>query len=69
VKGSDGRRIGKSKKSWDGGRKVYDGIGLHAEDEQDPREVPDDYNPLTQLQKNVKRNQGKEQTKKVPALD
>jgi arylsulfatase len=32
-------------------------------------EVPDDYNPLTQLQKNVNRNQGKEQTKKVPALD
>jgi len=32
-------------------------------------EVSDDYNPLTQLQKNVKRNQGKEQTKKVPALD
>ena len=32
-------------------------------------EVPDDYNPLTQLQKNVKRNQGKEQTKTVPALD
>jgi arylsulfatase A-like enzyme len=32
-------------------------------------EVPDDYNPLTQLQKNVKRNQGKEQTKKVPVLD
>jgi hypothetical protein len=32
-------------------------------------EVPDDYNPLTQLQKNVKRNQGKEQTKKVPMLD
>jgi len=32
-------------------------------------EVPDDYNPLMQLQKNVKRNQGKEQTKKVPVLD
>ena len=32
-------------------------------------EVPDDYNPLTQLQKNVERNQGKEQTKKVPVLD
>jgi hypothetical protein len=32
-------------------------------------EVPDDYNPLTQLQKNVKRNQGKEQEKKVPVLD
>jgi hypothetical protein len=32
-------------------------------------EVPDDYNPLTQLQKNVKRNQGKEQEKKVPILD
>ena len=32
-------------------------------------EVPDDYNPLTQLQKNIKRNQGKEQTKKVPMLD
>jgi arylsulfatase len=32
-------------------------------------EVPNDYNPLTQLQKNVKRNQGQEQTKKVPMLD
>ena len=42
VKGADGHRIGKSQKSWDGGRKVYDGIGLHAEDEQDPREGPDD---------------------------
>jgi len=42
VKGADGRRIGKSKKDPVGGRKYYDGIGLHAEDEQDPREVPDD---------------------------
>ena len=32
-------------------------------------EVPDDYNLLTQLQKNIERNQGKEKTKKVPALD
>ena len=32
-------------------------------------EVPDDYNPVTQIQKNVDRNQGKEQTKKVPILD
>jgi hypothetical protein len=32
-------------------------------------EVPDDCNPLTQMQKNVKRNQGKEQTKRVPILD
>jgi hypothetical protein len=31
--------------------------------------VPDDYNGPAQLQKNVKRNQGKEQTKKVPLLD
>jgi putative DNA primase/helicase len=40
VKGADGRRIGKSQKSWSDGRKYYDGIGLHASDEQDPREVP-----------------------------
>ena len=32
-------------------------------------EVPDDYNPVTQIQKNVKRNQGEEQEKKVPILD
>jgi arylsulfatase A-like enzyme len=32
-------------------------------------EVPDDYNGFTQLQKNVKRNQGKEQTQKVPIVD
>ena len=32
-------------------------------------EVPDDYNPILQIQKNVARNQGKEATKKVPALD
>jgi putative DNA primase/helicase len=43
VKGADGRRLGKSRKDWDGGRKVYDGIGLHAEDEPDPREQPDNF--------------------------
>ncbi len=32
-------------------------------------EVPDDYHPLAQLQKNVARNQIKEQTDKVPVLD
>ncbi len=32
-------------------------------------EVPDDYHVLAQLQKNVARNQGKEQTDKVPVLD
>jgi arylsulfatase A-like enzyme len=32
-------------------------------------EVPDDYNPITQLQKNAARNQGKEKAKKVPVLD
>jgi arylsulfatase A-like enzyme len=32
-------------------------------------EVPDDYNPILQIQKNVARNQGKEATKKVPVLD
>ena len=29
-------------------------------------EVPDDYNPLTQVQKNVERNKAKEMTDKVP---
>jgi putative DNA primase/helicase len=42
VKGADGRRIGKSEKDTSDGRKYYAGIGLHASDEQDPREVPDD---------------------------
>ncbi|MCZ6823865.1 MAG: hypothetical protein O7F10_13015, partial [Deltaproteobacteria bacterium] len=32
-------------------------------------EVPDDYNPITQIQKNAARNQGKEMTDKVPLLD
>jgi arylsulfatase A-like enzyme len=32
-------------------------------------EVPDDYNPIKQLQKNAARNQGKEATDKVPVLD
>ncbi len=32
-------------------------------------EVPDDYNPILQIQKNVARNQGKEATEKVPVLD
>ena len=32
-------------------------------------EVPDDYHPVMQLQKNVARNQGKEMTDKVPVLD
>ena len=32
-------------------------------------EVPDDYNPVKQIQKNVARNQGKEVTDKVPLLD
>jgi hypothetical protein len=31
--------------------------------------VPDDYNPLTQLQKNRERNQVEEVEKKVPVLD
>jgi len=31
--------------------------------------VPDDYNPLTQLQRNMARNQGKEASTTVPALD
>jgi arylsulfatase A-like enzyme len=31
--------------------------------------VPNDYNPLMQMQKNVERNQGKEVTAKVPILD
>jgi putative DNA primase/helicase len=42
VKGADGRRIGKSEKDSADGRKYYDGIGLHASEEQDPREVPGD---------------------------
>ena len=32
-------------------------------------EVPDDYNVITQIQKNVARNQGKEVEAKVPLLD
>jgi arylsulfatase A-like enzyme len=32
-------------------------------------EVPDDYNPILQLQKNVARNQGEEATDRVPILD
>ena len=32
-------------------------------------EVPDDYNVIEQLQKNAARNQGKEETAKVPLLD
>jgi arylsulfatase A-like enzyme len=32
-------------------------------------EVPDDYNPIVQIQKNVARNQGEEATDKVPVLD
>jgi arylsulfatase A-like enzyme len=32
-------------------------------------EVPDDYNPIEQIQKNVARNQGKEVTDTVPVLD
>jgi arylsulfatase A-like enzyme len=32
-------------------------------------EVPDDYNPVMQIQKNVARNQGEEATDKVPVLD
>ena len=38
-------------------------------DEFDLIEVPDDYNPIVQMQKNVARNQGEEITDKVPALD
>jgi len=41
---------------------------LFAED-FDLIEVPDDYNPIVQMQKNVARNQGEEATDKVPALD
>jgi arylsulfatase A-like enzyme len=32
-------------------------------------EVPDDYNPLVQVQKNAQRNQGEEATDEVPVLD
>ena len=32
-------------------------------------EVPDDYNPIAQIQKNVARNQGKEILDEVPVLD
>ncbi len=32
-------------------------------------EVPDDYNPIKQIQKNATRNQGKEMTDRVPLLD
>jgi len=32
-------------------------------------EVPDDYNPIVQIQKNVARNQGEEMTDTVPVLD
>jgi arylsulfatase A-like enzyme len=32
-------------------------------------EVPDDYNPVIQVQKNAERNQGEEATDKVPILD
>jgi len=32
-------------------------------------EVPDDYNPITQIQKNAARNQGKEMLESVPILD
>ena len=32
-------------------------------------EVPEDYNPILQIQKNVARNQGEEVTDKVPGLD
>ena len=32
-------------------------------------EVPDDYNPIVQIQKNVARNQGEEVTDTVPILD
>jgi phage/plasmid-associated DNA primase len=39
VKDADSRRIGKSEKTGDDGRRYYDGIGLHASDEQDPREA------------------------------
>lgn len=42
VKGADGRRLGKSEKTGGDGRRYYDGIGLHASAEQDPREAPDD---------------------------
>jgi arylsulfatase len=38
-------------------------------EEFDLIEVPDDYNPIIQLQKNAARNQGEEATDKVPALD
>jgi len=32
-------------------------------------EVPDDYDPIVQVQKNVARNQGEEATDRVPILD
>ena len=32
-------------------------------------EVPEDYNPITQIQKNAARNQGEEMTDRVPILD
>jgi arylsulfatase A-like enzyme len=38
-------------------------------DEVNLIEVPDDYNPIVQIQKNVARNQGEEITDKVPVLD
>ena len=38
-------------------------------DEVNLIEVPEDYNPVVQLQKNVARNQGVEITDKVPVLD
>ena len=38
-------------------------------DEVNLIEVPDDYNPVIQIQKNVERNQGKEVTDTVPILD
>ncbi len=38
-------------------------------DEVNLIEVPEDYHPLKQLQKNAARNQGKEATDTVPALD
>ena len=38
-------------------------------DEVDLIEVPDDYNPIIQLQKNAARNQGEEATDAVPVLD
>jgi len=38
-------------------------------DEVNLIEVPDDYNPIVQMQKNVARNQGEEMTDTVPVLD